>query len=158
MYSTDSVYQIDWQKLFDRGYRGIILDIDNTLVPHGAPADEKSKELIERLKRTGYKLFIVSNNHEQRAKSFADAVYVPYSFDAGKPCKGKIIEAIEAMGLQKKQVIAVGDQIFTDMWGAKNAGIEFILTKPIDTSTDTAFIRVKRVFEIPFKLLQTERI
>ena len=37
----DSAYVIDYEQLYKEGYRGLIFDIDNTLVPHGAPADER---------------------------------------------------------------------------------------------------------------------
>ncbi|MDO4488413.1 MAG: YqeG family HAD IIIA-type phosphatase [Eubacteriales bacterium] len=157
MYRADSLYDIDLSKLTDKGIKGIILDIDNTLVPHDAPADERAKGLVDKLKEMGFKLYIVSNNHEPRAKSFSEAVNVPYSYEAHKPSPKKMLEAVERMGLKKSECIAVGDQIFTDMWGAKNAGIEAILTEPLDKASDTALIKLKRLLEIPFKLLQTKR-
>ena len=62
----DSAYGIDYEKLYEQGYRGIIFDIDNTLVPHGAPADERSIALFERLRRIGFRSMLLSNNKEPR--------------------------------------------------------------------------------------------
>lgn len=151
MEKAKNIFGIDWQKKYEEGCRGIILDIDNTLVPHDAAADTRAKAFLDNLKRMGYRLFIVSNNHEPRAKSFADSVDVPFICEALKPKPQGLLEAVRRMGLSKDQVVAVGDQIFTDAWGAKNAGIPFILTDPLDPESDTAFIKIKRILELPFR-------
>ena len=65
----DSTYVIDFDKLYEEGYRGIIFDIDNTLVPHGAPADERAKKLFSHLKELGYHCMLLSNNKEPRVKT-----------------------------------------------------------------------------------------
>ena len=72
-YYTKNTYSIDFKKLKELGIKGIIFDIDNTLVPHDAPADKKAFRLIEELKEMGFKLMIVSNNEEPRVKLFAAA-------------------------------------------------------------------------------------
>ena len=74
----DSAYQIDFGEYYKKGYRGIIFDIDNTLVPHGAPADARSIELIGRLKEMGFGVVFLSNNKEPRVKMFNDAVHAEY--------------------------------------------------------------------------------
>ncbi len=81
----DSAYSIDYEKLRMQGYEAIIYDIDNTLVCHGAPADERSMALIERLKGLGFSIMLLSNNKEPRVKSFNDQVHVSYIYKAGKP-------------------------------------------------------------------------
>lgn len=127
-----STYQIDFQKYYDSGYRGIIFDIDNTLVPHGAPADTRSIRLIESLKKMGFQILLLSNNKEPRVKMFNDAVHVHYIFKAGKPGRGGYRKAMEQMGTNEKNTLFVGDQLFTDVWGARNTGIFSILVQPID--------------------------
>ena len=82
-----SAYEIDYGRYYEEGYRGIIFDIDNTLVPHGAPADERSIALIENLKGLGFGIMLLSNNKEPRVKMFNDAVKVSYIFKAGKPAR-----------------------------------------------------------------------
>ena len=81
----DSAYQIEFARLYQEGYRGVIFDIDNTLVPHGAPADEQAKALFSQLKELGYQCCLLSNNKEPRVKMFNDEVQVQYIFKAGKP-------------------------------------------------------------------------
>ena len=83
----DSAYEIDYETLYQKGLRGVIFDIDNTLVPHGAPADERSIALFERLRGIGFESILLSNNKEPRVKSFNDRVHSRYLYKAGKPGK-----------------------------------------------------------------------
>lgn len=77
---VDSTYEIDFDRLYEDGYRGVIFDIDNTLVPHGAPADERACALFAHLKELGYHCMLLSNNKEPRVKMFNDAVQVSYIY------------------------------------------------------------------------------
>lgn len=70
----DSTYGIDFECLYREGYRGLIFDIDNTLVPHGAPADERAVELFRYLHELGFSCCLLSNNQLWRVKPFAEAV------------------------------------------------------------------------------------
>ncbi len=142
----DSTYKINFQKLYDSGYRGIIFDIDNTLVCHGAPADERSMALIKSLKEMGYEIMLLSNNKEPRVKSFNDQVQVRYIYKAGKPGKAGYQKAMETMETKTENTIFVGDQIFTDIWGAKALGIYSILVKPIDKKEEIQIV-LKRYLE-----------
>lgn len=69
-----SVYTISYQKLWDQGIRGILYDIDNTLVPDNAPADSRSEALFHQLHAIGFRTCLVSNNKEPRVLPFAEAV------------------------------------------------------------------------------------
>ena len=80
-----STYEIPFEQLYERGYRGILFDIDNTLVPHGAPADDRAIALFQRLRAIGFKTCLISNNREPRVKSFCDQVGSLYIYKAGKP-------------------------------------------------------------------------
>lgn len=142
----NSTYEIDFEGLFERGYRSIIFDIDNTLVPHGAPADERAVALVKRLKKIGYKVTMLSNNKEPRVKLFCDAVEAPYIYKAGKPKPEKYRLAMEKMGTDEKNTLFVGDQIFTDVWGANKAGIYSILVKPIHPKEEIQIV-LKRYLE-----------
>ena len=82
---VDSTYVIDFEKLYQEGYRGLIFDIDNTLVPHGAPADTRAIALFRRLKKLGFGCCLLSNNQKKRVASFNDAVQVNYIENAHKP-------------------------------------------------------------------------
>ena len=85
---VDSAYEIPYEKLYERGYRGIIFDVDNTLVPHGAPADARAIELFERLRAIGFSTCILSNNKEPRVSPFADKVGSPYIVRRGSAFYG----------------------------------------------------------------------
>lgn len=128
----DSAYEIDYEEYYKKGYRGIIYDVDNTLVPHGAAADGRAVALFERLHAVGFSVTLLSNNKEPRVKSFAqDVKYADYIFKADKPSPKGYQEAMRRMGTDEKHTLFIGDQLFTDVWGAKNAGILSILVKPI---------------------------
>lgn len=142
----DSAYQIDFDCLFQEGYRGIIFDVDNTLVPHGAPADDRAKKLFNHLKKLGYQCCLLSNNKEPRVKMFNDEVQVQYIFKARKPKIFGYERAMELMGTNKENTLFVGDQIFTDVYGANRAGIRTILTKPIHPKEEIQIV-LKRYLE-----------
>ena len=144
-----SAYDIDFYNLWKRGYRGVIFDIDNTLVEHGKPADERSIQFIGRLKALGFKVFFLSNNKEPRVKSFRDGVgYGEYIYKAGKPGVANYKKAMELMGTTIETTIFVGDQLFTDVWGANKAGIFTFLTEPIDPKEEIQIV-LKRILEKP---------
>ena len=144
-----SIYVIPFEKLYEEGYRGLIFDIDNTLVMHGAPADERSIRLIEHLKELGFSVMLLSNNKEPRVKMFNDVVQVNYIYKAGKPLPKNYRKAMEIMGTTKENTLFVGDQIFTDVMGANIAGIRTILVKPIHPKEEIQIV-LKR---IPEKLI-----
>lgn len=127
----DSAYQIDFDRLYQEGYRGVIFDIDNTLVPHGAPADERAEQLFARLKSLGYQCCLLSNNKEPRVQMFNRNIQVKYIYKAGKPKTANYEKAMKLMKTNAGNTLFVGDQIFTDIWGANRAGIRTILVKPI---------------------------
>ncbi len=143
---VDSTYGINFEELYGQGYRGIIFDIDNTLVPHGAPADARSIELFRRLKGLGYRIMLLSNNKEPRVKMFNDAVGAEYIFKAGKPGTANYYKAMERMHTDKRNTLFVGDQLFTDVWGAKRAGIRTFLVKPIHPKEEIQIV-LKRYLE-----------
>lgn len=153
----DSTYNINFEDLYNKGIRGIIFDIDNTLVPHDAPCDSRSDELIIKLKQMGFKIFILSNNKEERVFKFIKNIKLDYIHKAGKPASANYQKALDIMGLKKEEVVAVGDQLFTDCWGAKKFGIKFILVGIIDKK-EPFKIKLKRALEIPIKLLTKQMI
>ena len=130
-----SVYGLDWEKL-SKSYGGVIFDIDNTLVPQDWPADEKAIRLFEEIHALGMKTMLVSNNREPRVKAFAQKVKTGY---------------IYRMGTVRANTLFIGDQIFSDIWGANRVGMDTILTAPIDRTKDEIQVVIKRLFEIPFR-------
>lgn len=143
-----STYSIDFDKLYEDGYRGLIFDVDNTLVPHGAPADERAIALFQHLKELGFSCMLLSNNKEPRVKMFNDAVGVSYMYKAGKPKPSGYRRAMERLGTDTTNTIFVGDQIFTDVMGANLAKIRTILVKPIHPKEEIQIV-LKRIIEKP---------
>lgn len=141
-----STYVIDFEKIYREGFRGIIFDIDNTLVMHGAPADERAVRLFDRLRGIGLDTCLISNNQEPRVKPFADRVGSKYVSDAHKPSTKNYRKAMELMDTDEKTTLFVGDQLFTDVWGAKRTGIRSILVKPIHPKEEIQII-FKRYLE-----------
>ncbi len=142
-----STYDIDYEKLFSLGIRGVIFDIDNTLVPHDAPADNRAKELFKRLHDIGFKCLLLSNNKEQRVKSFAESViYTDYIYKSGKPGISGYMRGMEKMGTDRGNTVFIGDQLFTDIWGARRSGIKNILVSKIDRKEEIQIV-LKRIPE-----------
>ena len=141
-----STYVIDFEQLYKKGYRGLIFDIYNTLVPHGAPADKRALELFSRLKKIGFKCCLISNNQEPRVKRFNQDIQVDYIYNAHKPSTKNYLKAMEIMGTDRGNSLFIGDQLFTDVWGAKRAGIGNILVKPIHPKEEIQIV-LKRYLE-----------
>ncbi len=135
--------------LLSIGVKGIVLDIDNTLEPYENPTPRKEVLLwFDSLFKNGIKASIVSNNHRDRVELFNRQINIPAYHDAGKPFKKNILRAMADMGTTPEETILMGDQVFTDVWGAHNAKIRAILVPPIKDKTDL-FTKFKRLLEIP---------
>lgn len=143
---VDSVYLIDFEKLYQEGYRGVLFDIDNTLVPHGAPADKRAKKLFQKLQKLGMESCLISNNQIERVKEFADGVGSKFIENAHKPSTKNYFRAMEKMGTVVANTIFIGDQLFTDVYGANRAGIRTILVKPIHPKEEIQIV-LKRYLE-----------
>lgn len=143
---VDSAYEIPYEDFYKKGIRGVIFDVDNTLVPHGAPADERAVALFERLRGLGYATCLMSNNKEPRVASFAGQVKSRYIYKAGKPAVKSYRRAMQMMGTAEDTTLFVGDQLFTDVYGANRTGIYGILVKPIHPKEEIQIV-LKRYLE-----------
>ena len=143
---VDSSYGIDYQALYDRGIRGLLFDIDNTLVPHGKPETKDAVALFQRLHSMGFETCLISNNQEPRVAPFAEAMESRYLYNAHKPSRKNYLRAMEEMGTDTKTTVFIGDQLFTDVWGARRAGIYSVLVKPIHPKEEIQIV-LKRYLE-----------
>lgn len=143
---ADSAYIIDYELLYKEGYRGIIFDIDNTLVEHGADASERAIELISRLKRMGFQVCLISNNQEERVMRFNKDINVKYIFNAKKPARKSYIMATKLMGTTIDDTVFIGDQLFTDVFGANRIGMMSYFVKPIGPKEEIQIV-IKRKLE-----------
>ena len=144
---VESVFSIDYNKLYQKGYRGIIFDLDNTLVPHGKPSTPEVDELFKNIKDIGFKTFVLSDNGKTRIEEFLKNIECPYIDNANKPNPYNYLEAVKKMKLDKNEVVYIGDQTFTDILGANKAGIASILVKYIGYYDKDAKIGIKRRIE-----------
>ncbi len=146
-----SILEVTPEFLGKNGLSGVILDIDNTLIGHNVPTpDEKVSALLEEYRRAGIKMCVISNNRRERVARFCEKIGVEdYVWDALKPSAAGYIKAAEALGLPPEKTAAVGDQIYTDVWGAKRAGCAAVLLKPIHKGGEGLFIAFKRLLERP---------
>ena len=143
---ADSAYSLDLQKYYDKGYRALILDVDNTLVPHGAPYDENAVAFFANARKCGFSTCIISNNGDARVRPFAEGVGSAYVAKAGKPKKDGYRKAMEICGSSRAESMFIGDQLFTDVWGANRAGIYCVLVHYIQKDTEIQ-IKLKRLGE-----------
>lgn len=145
-YTEKSVYKMDFDSYVAKGYKGFIFDIDNTLVGHDAPADERAESLLKGLKKKGYGVCLLSNNKGPRVHEFNKNINATTICDALKPKGDGYIRAVNALGFDKKEILAIGDQLFTDIWGANRAQIDVVLVERLFPK-ETRFIYFKRVLE-----------
>ena len=143
---VESVFSIDYNKLYNKGYRGIIFDIDNTLVPHGNDSTQEIDELFTEIHNLGLKTLLLSNNGEKRIKKFNENINSLYICNSDKPKVGNYLKAIEMLNIKKEEAIFIGDQIFTDIYGANRSGIDNILVRFIGYNVETK-IGIRRNLE-----------
>lgn len=143
---AESVFAIDYEKLYALGYRGIIFDIDNTLVHHGDDSTPEVDELFEKIHKAGLKTLLISDNYKKRVERFNKNINTLYISDADKPSPKAYLKAVKMLGLKKHQVISVGDQIFKDVLGSNRAGIDSVLVRFIQNPDETR-IGVRRYAE-----------
>ena len=153
----DSTYAIDFDELYREGYRGLIFDIDNTLVPHGAPADERATALFLHLKELGFQCCLLSNNQLERVTMFNKDVIVHYIENAHKPSVKNYRKAMELMHTTLENTMFIGDQLFTDVYGAKRCGMHNILVKPIHPKEEIQIVFKRYLEKIVLYFYQKNR-
>jgi HAD superfamily phosphatase (TIGR01668 family) len=144
---VDRVQDIDLNILKKKSIKGLILDIDNTLVPeHVEEADQNAVDWIEGLKKDGFKVCIVSNATKKRVVRFNEKLQLFAIHRAKKPVSFAFRKAARLMDIDAGQIAMIGDQIFTDVFGSKRVGMFSILVKPIHLK-EAFFVKLKRLPE-----------
>lgn len=142
-----SIYHIDPHTLKQRGVKGIITDLDNTLVEWDRPnATPKLIDWLNEMKNNDIKVVIVSNNDESRVKLFSEPLGIPFIHKARKPLGSAFRKAISDMGTNREETVIIGDQLLTDVLGGNRAGFYTILVVPV-TQSDGFFTRFNRIVE-----------
>lgn len=146
-----SVFHITPELLVEKGIKAIITDLDNTLVEWDRPdATPKLIEWFASIKAAGIQVTIVSNNNELRVKSFADPLGIPFIFKARKPLGNAFLKALSIMSVKREEVVVIGDQLLTDVFGGNRLKLHTILVIPVAKSDGfvTKFNRIveRRIF------------
>lgn len=145
---VDTIYQINLHELKENGIKGIITDLDNTLV--GAREPNTNPQLIEWLKLVhslGFKIVIVSNNSKLRVAAFSDPIQIPYIPRAQKPLNKSFHKALQLMNLRADQSVVIGDQLLTDVLGGNRLGLYTILVTPFSLADESFFTKINRRIE-----------
>lgn len=146
---VEDIYQIDFGHLKNRGIKGMILDLDNTLVPWNDHAVyPEVRAWVGALKAAGFRACIVSNNDARRGRKVKEILEVPAFWKAVKPRRRTFRKAMATMGLQSSEVAVVGDQVFTDILGGNRLGLYTILVHPIDKREFLGTMCVRKIERI----------
>ena len=156
----ENIKEITLEFLRKNNIKGLVLDIDNTLIDYDKNLLEGTQNWCENLKQNKIKLCILSNtNKVKKVEKVAKILDLEYIYFAHKPNKKGFLKAKELLNLNLNEIAVVGDQIFTDVWGGNRLGMYTILTKPID-KRDILLTKIKRPFEkvvIKYYLKQRRR-
>ncbi len=147
---VDTIYDIDSNFLKKHNIKGVIYDVDNTLVGFKVQVpDERLLNHLFSLKKDGFKLFIISNNNKERVDKFNKELGFEYISRGLKPLKISFKKAARIMDLDYKEIAVVGDQIFTDVLGGNRLSMLTVMVNPIDLK-ETFLFKLKRKMEKPF--------
>ncbi|EKN64393.1 HAD superfamily phosphatase [Neobacillus bataviensis LMG 21833] len=142
-----SILDISPAELKSRGIKGIITDLDNTLVEWDRPtATPHLIKWFDEMKKHNILVTIVSNNNEERVKAFSDPLQIPFIFRARKPMMPAFHRAISQMGIKKEEAVVIGDQLLTDVLGGNRSGFHTILVVPV-AQTDGFWTKFNRFAE-----------
>jgi uncharacterized protein len=142
-----SVFEITPAKLKEMGIKGVITDLDNTLVAWDVKdATPEIFTWFKALKENDIKVTIISNNEKERVRVFSEPLEASYVYSARKPLTHAFKRVAKQMGLKKNEIVVIGDQLMTDVLGGNRAGFSTILVVPI-VETDGKITRFNRMME-----------
>ena len=143
----DSAYVVNYEETIPGGISGgfcLILTIPWFLMGHRQI--RRAVRLFQKLRDIGFSCCLVSNNRKKRVEPFAASVGAQFIEMAAKPSRKGYERAMERLGTNTGNTVFIGDQLFTDIWGAKNAGLRNILVKPINPKEEIQIV-LKRYLE-----------
>lgn len=151
------IYDIKFSDLKKNDIKGIIIDIDNTLVPWNSNNIEKNTHdwLLNALKE-GFKLCFISNNTKSRVQSFNHTIDIPSLYNAKKPLRSAYKKASKIMGVALSNIAVIGDQVFTDVLGGNRLGLFTILVDPI-SEKEFIWTRLVRKIEKKYRNAKDEK-
>ena len=146
-YFFDKIWDISIDFLKEENFKCVILDVDNTLTTHDNPVPhEKILNWLEDVKNSGIIPIILSNNTEDRVAPFAEGLGLDFVSNAQKPLSTGVKKALLKTGVSRKEMLIIGDQIFTDVLCGKFSRIKTALVTPLELET-MPFFKFKRALE-----------
>ena len=148
---VSSIYDIDYSKLYSQGKRLILTDLDNTLVSYKEPLpNTKIADWVRKVNEIGYEVIVVSNNNHERVRIFCEKLNLKYVAKAHKPLLNGFRKAhrLANRRYEINEVLQIGDQLLTDIYGSKRRGYYTVLVKAIDHKTEKWTTRFNRKNEV----------
>lgn len=146
-YIYEKVEDIPYELIKNENIELIILDMDNTLIDNNKKFNKALKDWIKNMKDNNIKLCILSNSpFGDKVKEIAGKLNMSYEFNATKPLLKGFKKVIEQNNVKRENILMIGDQIFTDVWGGNRFGVKTILVTPINKS-ESILSKVKRPLE-----------
>lgn len=144
---SESLFAVDLDDLAARGIRGLIVDLDNTLIAYGSKTPtEEARQWVQKALDKGFKICLTSNARSGRVRFFARAFNIPGIANAAKPMRRAFRRAMRMMGTKPSETAVIGDQVFTDVLGGNRMNVHTILVNPLST-TELGATRVMRRLE-----------
>jgi len=142
-----NIFDVDFEKLKEEGIKVVASDLDNTLVPHDVKLpDERVKNLIEHVESLGMKFIIVSNNHGRRVREFCLPLGIEYYYNSRKPLPFVFKMVLKEYKINKDQLVLIGDQLMTDVFGSNSLHIKSIYVDPL-AKKDLVYTKLNRKME-----------
>ncbi|MBO8161619.1 MAG: HAD-IIIA family hydrolase [Thermosipho sp. (in: Bacteria)] len=138
-----SIFDIDYDKLIENGYKVFLFDFDNTLNKWKMSIiSNETIKLFEKLKNKKAQIFIVSNGKPRKLNYHIETIWL-----ARKPFTFKVKKFLKSKNFDKEKIVVIGDQFFTDMIFGKLLGAYLIKVEPLDTSREFLITKIFRFFE-----------
>lgn len=147
-FTFQKVEDIPYELLHKEGIQLILMDMDNTLIDSKGEYSKELKKWIQFVKSKGIKFYIISNSiSEKMVKKISKELGVRYFYKAGKPSRKGFRNVCEQFPeISKKEILMIGDQLFTDVLGANRYNIRTLLVKRIN-KREIIVSKIKRPFE-----------
>lgn len=144
---AEALPDVSLDRLAALGIRGIVVDLDNTVCAYRQPELAPGvAEWVAAARARGFALVLVSNNFSERVASVGAKLGIPVVPNALKPLPFAFLRALALLRTPRRATVVIGDQLFTDVLGAKVLGLHTVLTKPL-VAVDFPLTRVLRFLE-----------
>ncbi|WP_124058021.1 YqeG family HAD IIIA-type phosphatase [Vaginisenegalia massiliensis] len=155
---VNSVYDLKPHHIWDKGYRAVIVDLDNTMLAWNEYVyNQTMAEWIQEMDLAGLKVYLLSNNNVERVAKVAEPLQIPYQANALKPFPRHFRKAIEQLGFPKEKILVIGDQLLTDIVGANLTGVDSVLVKPLAQNDIIYTVINRRLERVLMKVLKIDR-